>query len=146
MNVTIHRGTKEIGGTCIEIKAGGSRIVLDLGQPLTLPRDFPLPRTNSLQDVLFLKKEKILPSVTGLYPGGDGPRPDALIISHPHVDHYGLVRFVDSSIPCVTGQASRRLMEISQKISPFSGNIPQGQGMVLENRKSITIGSFTVAP
>src|SRR6266436_2552995 len=30
----IHRGTKQIGGTCVEIEASGSRIIVDLGLPL----------------------------------------------------------------------------------------------------------------
>src|ERR1022692_1131971 len=34
MRVCIHRGTKEIGGTCVEIESGGTRIVLDVGLPL----------------------------------------------------------------------------------------------------------------
>jgi len=34
MNLTIHRGTHEIGGTCVEIESGASRIVVDIGMPL----------------------------------------------------------------------------------------------------------------
>jgi len=34
MRVCIHRGTKQIGGTCVEIEASGSRIIVDLGLPL----------------------------------------------------------------------------------------------------------------
>ena len=34
MQVCIHRGTKEIGGTCVELESCGQRIVLDIGLPL----------------------------------------------------------------------------------------------------------------
>ena len=34
MKIRIHRGTEEIGGTCIEVESDGRRIVLDLGLPL----------------------------------------------------------------------------------------------------------------
>ena len=34
MKVRIHRGTREIGGTCIEVEAQGKRIALDVGLPL----------------------------------------------------------------------------------------------------------------
>lgn len=34
MRIRIHRGTKEIGGTCIEVEAQGKRIALDVGLPL----------------------------------------------------------------------------------------------------------------
>jgi ribonuclease J len=45
MQVCIHRGTKEIGGTCIGIESRGHRIVLDVGLPLdVVDRDaLPLP-------------------------------------------------------------------------------------------------------
>ena len=36
MKACIHRGTKEIGGTCIEIESEGKRIILDVGLPLAL--------------------------------------------------------------------------------------------------------------
>lgn len=34
MKLTIHRGTHEIGGSCIELEAKNTRIVLDIGMPL----------------------------------------------------------------------------------------------------------------
>ena len=34
-----HRGTKEIGRTCIEVKVLGKRIALDVGLPLDAPND-----------------------------------------------------------------------------------------------------------
>ena len=37
MRVRIHRGTKEIGGNCIELSSGGKTLVLDMGMPLTAP-------------------------------------------------------------------------------------------------------------
>ena len=39
MKVRIHRGTREIGGTCIEIEAQGMRVALDVGLPLDAPDD-----------------------------------------------------------------------------------------------------------
>ena len=33
-NVCIHRGAKQIGGTCIELEQDGARLILDLGLPL----------------------------------------------------------------------------------------------------------------
>ena len=43
MRVCIHRDTKEIGGTCVEIEPQGKRLVLDAGLPLDVadPNDFP---------------------------------------------------------------------------------------------------------
>jgi ribonuclease J len=72
MMACIHRATKEIGGTCVEIESLGKRIVLDVGLPLDVadPETFPLHPVKG-----FVK-----------------PDPDLLgvVISHPHQDHYGL--------------------------------------------------------
>jgi hypothetical protein len=44
MRVCIHRGTKEIGGTCVEVESRNTRIVLDVGLPLDAvdPDEIPL--------------------------------------------------------------------------------------------------------
>jgi Cft2 family RNA processing exonuclease len=64
MTIKIFRGTKEVGGTCIEVKAAnGKTLWIDLGLPL------------STAD-----------SNVGYAHGG---KPDALLISHSHQDHYG---------------------------------------------------------
>jgi ribonuclease J len=34
MNLIIHRGTNEIGGSCIEIATNKSRVLIDIGLPL----------------------------------------------------------------------------------------------------------------
>jgi hypothetical protein len=43
MKVRIHRGAKEVGGSCVEVAAGDSRIVLDIGRPLDALRDDAIP-------------------------------------------------------------------------------------------------------
>ena len=34
MRIIIHRGTHQIGGTCVELETGDTRILLDFGMPL----------------------------------------------------------------------------------------------------------------
>jgi ribonuclease J len=34
MNLTIHRGTNQIGGTCIELQTANTRILIGFGMPL----------------------------------------------------------------------------------------------------------------
>ena len=34
MKLTIHRGTHEVGGNCVEVNSGTTRIILDVGLPL----------------------------------------------------------------------------------------------------------------
>lgn len=52
MRLRIHRGAHEIGGNCIEVKASGQSILLDLGAPLTgnLSPEEALPPIKGLVD------------------------------------------------------------------------------------------------
>jgi ribonuclease J len=34
LSFKIHKGTKEIGGSCVEVRTESTRILLDLGMPL----------------------------------------------------------------------------------------------------------------
>ena len=34
MTLTIHRGTHDIGGSCVEIRTNKAKILIDLGMPL----------------------------------------------------------------------------------------------------------------
>src|SRR3989338_10076727 len=80
MRVCIHRGAREIGGSCVEVEASGQRIVLDGGLPLEAEAD-----------------EALLPKVRGFR------EPDAqllaVVISHTHQDHYGLARYLRPDLP-----------------------------------------------
>lgn len=121
MKVRIHRGTQQIGGTCIELCASGDRIALDFGLPLDGdPSDLSL-----------------VPEI-----GGDDLR--AILISHPHLDHYGLLHHVPESTPVAIGKAARRIV---QAAAPFTGQpLPIFNGPDLEHGKPIELGAFRITP
>jgi ribonuclease J len=127
MNLTIHRGSNEIGGTCVEVESQGQRLLLDLGLPLDAEGD---PR-------------QFLPNISGL----DGRDRSLLgiLISHPHQDHFGLLAEVAPTIKTGVGAAARRILTAA---GPFMPNkyTPPPIGWDLENRKPIAIGPFTVTP
>ncbi len=121
MKVRIHRGTQQIGGTCIELAAAGDRIVLDFGLPLDGDA------TDS----------SLVPNV-----GGDDLR--AILISHPHIDHYGLLHHMPQGIPVVMGGAARRIV---QAASPFTGQmLPSLEGHDLTHGEPLQLGAFRVTP
>ncbi len=68
MNLTIHRGTNEIGGTCIELQSGTSRILLDFGMPLVnkLGNSFDFAPYKNLS-ITELVNQGILPDVHNAY-------------------------------------------------------------------------------
>jgi ribonuclease J len=93
MKAIIHRGTKEIGGSCVELIANNSRILIDLGMPLVNQNKEPFePKSIEGKSIEELKGEKILPNVAGLYKN-EKSQIDAVLISHSHLDHYGLLNF-----------------------------------------------------
>jgi len=93
----VHKGTREIGGTCIEISTGKTSILLDTGLPL--------------------KKESAPVKYSNL-------QPDAVFISHPHQDHYGLLDQVHPEIPVYMGAVGKKLIEATHVFidKPFLDN------------------------
>ena len=113
MKLTIHRGSKEIGGSCVELQSGASRILIDFGLPLV---DANKERFDSKKVKGKCKEELIesgvLPNIEGLYEG-EQPTVNAILLSHPHQDHYGLLSFVNPKIPVYLSEGCKQLIEIS---------------------------------
>ncbi|NLL45700.1 MAG: MBL fold metallo-hydrolase, partial [Clostridiales bacterium] len=108
MQITIYRGTKEIGGTLVELKSGGSRILIDAGYPLFL-NGMPIEDEVSTYPYNKLLELGVLPNIKGLY-AWDSPEFDAVIISHAHIDHYGLLRYVNPAIPVYLSGGTRKII------------------------------------
>ena len=127
MRVRIHRGSHEIGGNCVELAAStGARIVLDVGRPLTAGGDDAVP----------------LPPV----PGFGAPERSllAVVISHPHLDHYGLVAALPDAVPVYLGREAASILAAASFFSPVSARIePAGH---LEHRRPFRLGPFTITP
>lgn len=88
MKAKIYRGTKEIGGTCIELTASNGKILwIDLGTPL----DTKNPNVDYTKNKL-----------------------DALLISHPHKDHVGLMEMVGKNVPIYIGELSLDLINATK--------------------------------
>ncbi|MBA3326881.1 MAG: hypothetical protein H0T43_01080 [Solirubrobacterales bacterium] len=125
--IRIHRGTHEVGGTCIELAADGERIVLDAGMPMTPPR----------------RCSDLLPDVPGLWAEGDGSL-RGLFISHPHPDHYGLADLVDDDVPIFMGPRAQAVLRESSFFIPWAPAFPPA--LPLEHRVPVELGPFTVTP
>src|SRR5438067_806829 len=98
MQLTIHRGTKEIGGSCVELATATTRIVLDIGMPLVDAAREPFDQksiTGKTTEQLIA--EGILPKVPGLF--DDRSPPAAILLSHAHLDHVGLLPYSRPEIP-----------------------------------------------
>lgn len=126
MRICIHRGTREIGGTCVEIESAGKRLVLDVGLPL----DAPDPDAFPLHPVK----------------GFDAPDESLLgvLISHPHQDHYGLAHRLPEDTTFLIGKAAAAILNAAAVFSP--GGLRLRRVKHLVDRTPIVLGPFTITP
>lgn len=117
MKVTIHKGSHEIGGTCIQVSSGKTTILLDVGLPLS---------TGSRPvDVSRLAV-------------------DAVLVSHGHRDHFGLMGSLPPGTPVYIGKLARNLIDAAQV---FIGKDRYALDFHdIKAWQPFTIGAFTITP
>ncbi|MCJ2113460.1 MBL fold metallo-hydrolase [Methylobacterium sp. E-025] len=125
MQVCIHRGTREIGGTCVELEHDGGRLLLDLGLPL----DGDHSDTSRH------------PAVEGLTGSGDL---FALVLSHGHRDHVGLSHLAGPDLPVAMGAATLRILQAAAAFVPDS-YVPTNT-VTFTDGQALRFGPFTVTP
>lgn len=127
LRIRIHRGAAEIGGNCVEIEASDRRrVVIDLGRPLWARSDDEVP----------------LPNIDGLK--RDDPTLCGIVISHPHLDHYGLLAKVSARVPVFVGAEAASLLNAASFFSPISTTInPTGH---LTHETPMPVGPFRITP
>ncbi|MFP4333702.1 MAG: MBL fold metallo-hydrolase, partial [Campylobacterales bacterium] len=116
MKIKILKGTDEIGGSCIELSTANTTILLDYGTPL------------SDESEKITLESKV----------------DAILISHPHQDHFGEIVNIDSDTPIYCGALSLELMNATKIFTgkeKLSNNFHH-----FEAWKSFSIGDFTITP
>lgn len=116
MKIRVLKGTNEIGGSCIEVSINNSTILLDYGTPLNVDS----------------QKISINKNV------------DAILISHPHQDHFGEIVNIDTEIPIYCGELSLELMNATRIFTgkkKFSNNF-----LHFKTWQKFTIGDFNITP
>jgi len=120
VHYTIHRGQHEIGGMCIEVAAlDGTRILLDLGMPLTAPDGGDFPRDTPRRPTTDLIAEGVLRDIPGVFPHDPtSPTIAAIVLTHSHLDHYGLAHHAHPSIPVYGSEGTISILEVGQVFFP----------------------------
>lgn len=113
MKFKIHRGAKEIGGSCVEVWTDNTRILIDFGMPLVEKdgKDFDFNKYKSL-NISELIGRGVLPNIEGLYDNTE-KLIDGVIISHPHQDHYGLSSFINKDVKYFLGEATHKIIQLN---------------------------------
>jgi len=143
MKICIHRGTKEIGGSCVELTTANSRIIIDVGMPLVdeagEPFDSRVIRGKSISELLELK---ILPRVSGLF-DNSAPAPDAILLSHAHLDHSGLLQFARPEIPVYLSKGTSKML-LAGSIFAAQPGLERERCQIFEPESPFRVGDFQV--
>ncbi|MGV3570352.1 MAG: MBL fold metallo-hydrolase [Ramlibacter sp.] len=122
MKLVVHRATSQIGGNCIELASGASRLVLDVGRPLDAPRE----------------AHDLLPPTLETASAVDG-----VLVSHPHQDHFGLLSELPLLWPLYAGPSAAALMDLTMSIF----GPPLGRKFrTWKDRTPFGVGAFKVTP
>jgi len=127
LRACIHRGSHQIGGSCVEVESGGERLLIDLGLPLDVD-------DNTIA---------YLPPIAGL--DGNDPGLKGILISHPHIDHYGLLAHISPELPVGMGAAARHILAAAAPWMPSGFNLTNS-GWDFRSGEMLEIGSFRVTP
>jgi len=130
VRILIHRGAKQVGGTCIEVTSGESSILLDLGLPLSF--EFGDDIETCLPQPLFTELKNKSKKVA------------AVFLSHAHLDHYGLAGCLPSNIPVYLSTATKVLMGFNEQFTP--SKIGKINAVEFQSYNPIKIGNLTVTP
>lgn len=125
LRICVHRGTKEIGGSCVELDHGGQRIVLDLGMPL----DGEL-ETTAMPDIV---------------PGaGAASSLLGVVLSHGHRDHWGLLPKLPADIPVYVGAKTLSIMRAAAAFIP--GGFAPALAATYDDGETFHVGPFAITP
>ena len=128
MNIIIHRGTHQIGGSAIEISTASTRIILDFSNELSLDEKYT-PINLDIEGVT-----KGLPDCNGI------------VISHYHMDHLGQLTSALPEIPLYMGELSKEVAMISAEYQDKNLYLRLLGANTFRGGEAFTIGDIRIRP
>lgn len=145
MQLTIHRGTQEIGGSCVEVSTDTTRIIIDVGLPLVdqdrEPFDRAVMKGKSLDQLV---EAKVVPNVPGLFTNGDS-RPKAILLSHAHLDHVGLLEHTPDDIPVYATSGTSKMM-LAGGVFAGQKSLDRDRHFEIRSRTPFVVGDIKITP
>ena len=128
MNITVHRGTHQIGGSAIEISTASTRVILDFGKELSLDEKY-IP--------IDLDVDGVTEGVTNC---------DGIIISHYHMDHLGQLTSALRGIPLYIGELSKEVVLIGAEYQDKDLYLRLLGANTFRGGEAFTIGDIRIRP
>lgn len=128
MNIVIHRGTHQIGGSAIEISTASTCIMLDFGNELSLDE----------------KYTPINLDIDGVTKGT--PNCDGIVISHYHMDHLGQLTSTIPEVPLYMGELSKEIALIGAEYQDKDLYLRLLGANTFRGGEVFTIGDIRIRP
>ena len=131
MKIVIHRGTHQIGGIATEICTENTRILIDMGDELSLDPDFISSPLN-------------IPGVTDA-----NGKCDAVFFTHYHGDHTGQMTRIRDDIPLYAGALAKEIMQLSAERSYHKDQVLSDRIKTLRTfngGEELAIGDIRITP
>ncbi len=128
MKIIIHRGSHQIGGIAVEIKTDSTRIIIDMGDELTMDNSY-MPKLLNISGVTD-KNGKC----------------SAVFFTHYHDDHTGQLPNIRKDIPIFMGQLTKDILLATMQNAEQETINRIKSAKIFEAGQIQTIGDITVTP
>ena len=128
MKIIIHRGSHQIGGIAVEIKTDSTRIIIDMGDELTMDNSY-MPKPLNISGVTD-KNGKC----------------SAVFFTHYHGDHTGQLPNIRKDIPIFMGELTKDILLTTMQNAEQETINRIKSAEIFEAGQKIPIGNITVTP
>ena len=128
MKIIIHRGSHQIGGIAVEINTASTRIIIDMGDELTM-------------DSSYTPKPLNISGVTD-----KNGRCDAVLFTHYHGDHTGQLPNIRKDIPIFMGKLTKYILLATIQNAEHETINRIKSAEIFETGQKFSIGDITITP
>ncbi|OKY78728.1 MAG: mRNA degradation ribonuclease J1/J2 [Candidatus Methanohalarchaeum thermophilum] len=134
-SIKVYGGAGEIGGNKIHLKTEDTSLFLDFGRSFGGEKQYYDNPYLTPRDPEQLQELGLLPDISSLYKNDEEPEIDGVMITHPHLDHWGYCCYLDNDIPLYCGETTKDMIlnyEYSGSCAPskkyYIGNLTKSKG------------------